>query len=321
MIKLDQRYSDFVIPYAPGYPFGKAIDSTGKQALNGTPYKQLWMNDINGTRQAIIKYAYGESAEISNVPDNADNSEVLKALLKIIENIFGRVPTVTRGPFFADIDYARRYQIFFIGDIIDDAKIFLPDISALGNVDVVEIEIFNNSNIYLKTIVYPESELLNLPPGAWVKIRPFPVSDVSSVWGHSYHYKDSINPNAPIKYDLGGRIKSNKPIVDDDVLRLGDRDIYVQTPDFTDIYQRINEINARIEALENATAQGILRNPFVITFPNLEGIHLITGTWNKNKGSLECSYAGGGINIIFTNLNSLELISGVWSQSQGTIEC
>jgi len=321
MIMLDHSYSDYVIPNAPGYPFGKAIDATGKQALNGTPYRELWMNDMNGTRQAIIKYAYGALAEISNVPDNADNSEVLNALLKIIENIFGRVPTVTKGPFVADIDYARRYQLFFTGDVNDNAKIFLPDISSLASVDVVEIEIFNISNIYLKVIIYPESELLNLPPGAWVKIRPFQTSSVSSAWGHTYHYKDGIMPNAPVKYDSGGRIKSSKPIVDDDVLRLGDRDIYVQTPDFSDIYQMINELRARIEALEKAAAQGIVRNPFVITFSNLDGIGLITGTWNKLKGSLECSYAGGGINIIFTNLNSINLISGVWSQTQGTIEC
>jgi len=321
MIRLDQSYSDYVIPYAPGFPFGKAIDASGSQALNGTPYKQRWMNDINGTRQAIIKYAYGESAEISNEPDNADNSDVLKALLKIIENVFGRVPTVTRGPFFADINYARRYQLFFTGDVLDDAKIFLPDISELATVDMVEIEIFNTSNLFLKVIVYPESEFLNLPPGAWVRIRPFQINSVSSAWGHSYHYKDNITPNAPVKYDTGGRLKSSKPIVDDDVLRLGDRDIYVQSPDFTDIYQRFNALNARIEALENSMIQGIVRNPFVITFPDLDGIRIISGTWNRARGSLECSYAGGGINIIFTNLNSIQLISGIWSQSQGTLEC
>jgi tetrahydromethanopterin S-methyltransferase subunit B len=278
------------------------------------------MNDINGTRQAIIKYAEG-NFQVSGEPDSADKSDVLNALLKIIENVFGRVPTVTRGPFVADINYARRYQLFFIGNIAENAKIFLPDISTMGGVDVIEIEIFNTSSLYLKVIVYPESELLNLPPGGWVRIRPFPTSGTSSVWGHSYHYKENITPNAAVKYDIGGRLQAARPVLDDHVLRLGDRDIYAYVPDFTDIYEMINEIKARTEALENATAQNITRNSFFITFPNLDGVELISGAWNKAKGTLECTYGGFGINIIFTNLFSVDLISGIWNRGEGTVEC
>ena len=321
MIKLDQEYSDFLVISAPGYPFGKAIDSTTKESVDGTPYKAVWMNDINGTRQAIIKYAYGNLATVSGVSDTADNSDVLNALLKIIENIFGRVPTVTRGPFVADIDYARRYQVFFIGDNPDNARLFLPDISGLANVDVVEIEVFNQSNINLKIVVYPESELITLPPGGCVRIRPYPLNDNSSAWGHTYHYKDVITPLAPVKYDSGGRLKAARPVAEDDVLRLGDWDLYVQQVDFTEVYQAIYENRARIEALENGAAQGILRNPFVVTFAALDGIILIEGTWDKAKGRLDCSYAGGGINISFTTLNNINLISGIWVPSQGILEC
>jgi hypothetical protein len=317
---LDGKYSDFVTWGAPNYPGGKAYDASNPDSIDGTPYKANWMNDINGTRQAIIKYAEG-TFNVSGEPDSADKSDVLNALLKIIENVFGRVPTVTRGPCVVDINYARRYQLFFIGNIAEKAKIFLPDISALGGVDVIEIEIFNVSSLYLKVIVYPESELLNIPPGGWVRIRPFPTSDTSSVWGHSYHYKENITPNAPVKYDTGGRLQAARPVLDDHVLRLGDRDIYVQNIDFTDIYQRINDINARIEALEKGAANNILRNAFFITFPNLDGIEMTSGTWNSAKGTLECTYAGGSINIIFTNMKLVELISGLWNRGEGTVEC
>jgi hypothetical protein len=288
MILLDSKYSDFVTWGAPNYPGGKAYDASNPDSIDGTPYKANWMNDINGTRQAIIKYAHG-AFNVSDEPDNADKSDVLNALLKIIENVFGNVPNVTEGPFEADITKARRYQVFFIGNIEDDAKIFLPDISALGGVDVIEIEIFNISSLYLKVIVYPESELLNLPPGGWTRIRPFPTSDTSSVWGHSYHYKENITPNAPVKYDIGGRIKAARPVDDEDVLRKGDRDIYVSEVDFTPLYQLINDALAKIELIENGVANNnFFENPFSISFPNLDGVSLAEGIWNKPLGRLEC---------------------------------
>jgi hypothetical protein len=288
MIKLNFDYSDYVIPETPDYPGGKAVDAKGKQSIDGTPYKANWMNDINGTRQAIIKYAEGNFT-VSGEPDSADKSDVLNALLKIIENVFGNVPNVTEGPFEADITKARRYQIFFIGNIEDDAKIFLPDISTLGGVDVIEIEIFNVSSLYLNVIVYPESELLNLPPGGWARIRPFPTSDTSSVWGHSYHYKENITPNAPVKYDIGGRLKAARPVGDDDVLRKGDRDIYASEVDFTSLYQLINDSLAKIELIENGVINNnFFENPFSISFSNLDGVSLAEGIWNKPLGRLEC---------------------------------
>jgi hypothetical protein len=170
-------------------------------------------------------------------------------------------------------------------------------------------------------VIYPESELLILASGAWVKIRPYNLSETSSKWGHTFHYVDVITPYAPVRYDSHGRIKSSRPLQDDDVLRLGDRDIYVQAVDFTPVYRLINSNTARIEALENAAAHNIFENPFIITFPDLVGINLISGSWNQPLGRLECSYVGGGITIIFTNLNNINLVSGVWNMQSARLEC
>jgi hypothetical protein len=321
MIKLDFQYSDFVIWGAPGYPGGKAYDASNPDSINGTPYKADWMNDVNGFFQALIVSAFGNMSGISGVPDTSENSDRLKALYKVIENIFGRVPTATEGPFVVDIDQAKRYQIFFIGSSPEAARVFLPDITNMAAVDVVEIEIFNVSTLNLQIIIYPESELLTLPPGGWIKIRPFNITASSSKWGHSFHYVDNIVPLAPVRYDHGGRLKSARPVLDEDVLRYGDRDIYVQTIDFTPVYQLINSNTARIEALEQAVAQDIYQNPFIITFADLMGVDVISGSWNTPLGRLECSYVGGGINILLTNLDSIKVISGVWNTAQARLEC
>lgn len=85
MIKLDVTYSDYVNTTDPKYPAGKAVDASGEENTDGTPLLAKWMNDINGTRQAIIKEAFGDMSSVSGVPDDAENSDVLKALKKITQ--------------------------------------------------------------------------------------------------------------------------------------------------------------------------------------------------------------------------------------------
>ena len=85
MIKLDNTYSDYVNTSDPKYPAGKAVDASGEESTDGTPLLAKWMNDINGTRQAIIKEAFGDMSGVSGVPDNVENSDVLKALKKITQ--------------------------------------------------------------------------------------------------------------------------------------------------------------------------------------------------------------------------------------------
>jgi len=321
MILLDSKYSDFIIWGDPNYPGGKAYDASNADSIDGTPYYANWMNDVNGFHQALILAAFGTMDVVSKGPDTALNSDKLRALYKIIENIFGRVPTTTEGPFIVDIEQARRYQLFFTGTNEDAARVFLPDISAMAQVDIVEIEVFNTSNINLKIIVYPNSEMVTLPPGGWVKIRPFNITESGSKWGHSFQYVENIVPYAPVRYDRDGRLKSARPMLPDDVLRLGDNDIYVQTYDFTPVYQMINANTARIEALERAAENNFFENPFLITFSNLDGVQLVEGAWNQVMGRLECSYVGGGINIMFTNLDNVEVVSGIWNVANTRLEC
>lgn len=85
MIKLDATYSDYVNTSDPKYPAGKAVDASGEENTDGTPLLAKWMNDINGTRQAIIKEAFGDMSSVSGIPDDAENSDVLKALKKITQ--------------------------------------------------------------------------------------------------------------------------------------------------------------------------------------------------------------------------------------------
>lgn len=83
MIKLDATYSAYVDTTDSKYPQGKAIDASSDEGYDGTPYKADWMNDIIGSRQALIK---ASGVSVSGNPDNANVSDVLNAVQKLIKN-------------------------------------------------------------------------------------------------------------------------------------------------------------------------------------------------------------------------------------------
>ena len=51
---------------------------------------------------------------------------------------------------------------------------------------------------------------------------------------------------------------------------------------------RINIYESRIKRLEDGVYSNLIKNPFLISFGNLEGINLVKGCWNKNKQRIEC---------------------------------
>ena len=86
MIKIDQNYTDYRDDGDPKYPGGKAVDAATAEGADGTPLLASWMNDINGTRQAIFIEAFGNIDKVSGKPDNVQESDVLKAVKKITQD-------------------------------------------------------------------------------------------------------------------------------------------------------------------------------------------------------------------------------------------
>ena len=88
MIKIDQNYTDYRDDGDPKYPGGKAINATTSEGTDGTPLLADWMNDINGAMQAIFIEAFGDINRVSGKPDNVQESDVLKAIKKIIVKLW-----------------------------------------------------------------------------------------------------------------------------------------------------------------------------------------------------------------------------------------
>ena len=93
MIRIDENYTDYRIDDDPDFPGGKAVDAPTVDSIEGTPYRANWMNDINGFRQALYKKAFGSLNSISGNPDNANNSDSMKAINELLKAKSGILPS------------------------------------------------------------------------------------------------------------------------------------------------------------------------------------------------------------------------------------
>lgn len=88
MLKIDANYSDYYDGTDADYPAGKAVDASATDSIDGTPWLAAWFNDLNGARQAVFKKAFGDVSGMSGKPDNANASDFLDAILKLIQTAF-----------------------------------------------------------------------------------------------------------------------------------------------------------------------------------------------------------------------------------------
>lgn len=89
MIKIDANYTDYRDDRDPLYPYGKAISSSTPGSTDGTPWLETFFNDLIGTRQAIFVKAFKNTdRHPSNTADNIESSDIVDALLKIIQDSF-----------------------------------------------------------------------------------------------------------------------------------------------------------------------------------------------------------------------------------------
>lgn len=77
-IRLDDKYPGRVIPADPSYPSGSIKNETIPLVSNdGTPVDNLWANDWEGLKQAVLAEA---NITPNDTPDTALNSQILKGL-------------------------------------------------------------------------------------------------------------------------------------------------------------------------------------------------------------------------------------------------
>lgn len=100
MFKIDDNYSDYHTIDPVKYPGGAAINSSGVDTTDGTPWLAKMFNNCVGWMQALYIKAFGSLAGISNDAENAQTSDVVRALEKIQTDNNAAERAISEGAYF-----------------------------------------------------------------------------------------------------------------------------------------------------------------------------------------------------------------------------
>lgn len=101
MFKIDENYSDYYDDTdVVRYPGGKAINSSGVDTTDGTPWLAKMFNNTIGWMQALYIKAFGSLAGISGEAENAQTSDVVRALDKIRGDNNAAERTISENAYF-----------------------------------------------------------------------------------------------------------------------------------------------------------------------------------------------------------------------------
>jgi hypothetical protein len=122
MFNINADYTDYRNDNDPDMPGGAAVPASNPQNFDGTPWRSLWFNHLHGFFQAIFIRAFGSLEDISGQPDNAVESDGLKAIKRIIEKKFedqylirtisGETPVIPLSEIPIEYSQEKRYLIF-----------------------------------------------------------------------------------------------------------------------------------------------------------------------------------------------------------------
>lgn len=87
MQQYKDNYSDYYNATDKGYPFGKAVDCSSPESIDGTPIKASLVNDVIGMMQAIFLGGMGSSALPTGTPEKVGASDVWNAIQKKITDV------------------------------------------------------------------------------------------------------------------------------------------------------------------------------------------------------------------------------------------
>lgn len=100
MFKIDENYSDYYKTDPIKYPGGGAINSSGVDTTDGTPWLAKMFDNCVGWMQALYIKAFGSLTGISNEAENAQTSDVVRALDKILDDNNTAERTISENTYF-----------------------------------------------------------------------------------------------------------------------------------------------------------------------------------------------------------------------------
>ena len=100
MFKIDENYSDYYKNDPVKYPGGGAINSSGVDTTDGTPWLAKMFDNCVGWMQNLYIKAFGSLTGISNEAEYAQTSDVVRALDKIRGDNNAAERTISENTYF-----------------------------------------------------------------------------------------------------------------------------------------------------------------------------------------------------------------------------
>ena len=100
MFKIDENYSDYYKTDPVKYPAGGAINSSGVDTTDGTPWLAKMFDNCVGWMQNLYIKAFGSLTGISNEAENVQTSDVVRALDKIRGDNNAAERTISENTYF-----------------------------------------------------------------------------------------------------------------------------------------------------------------------------------------------------------------------------
>lgn len=100
MFKIDENYTDYYKTDPVKYPGGGAINSSGIDTTDGTPWLAKMFDNCVGWMQALYIKAFGSLTGISGEAENAQTSDVVRALDKIRGDNNAAERTISENTYF-----------------------------------------------------------------------------------------------------------------------------------------------------------------------------------------------------------------------------
>lgn len=126
MFKIDENYTDYYKTDPVKYPGGGAINSSGIDTTDGTPWLAKMFDNCVGWMQALYIKAFGSLTGISGEAENAQTSDVVRALDKIRGDNNVAERTISENTYFKKTggvisgDTSVEGQLHVRGDLIVD---------------------------------------------------------------------------------------------------------------------------------------------------------------------------------------------------------
>lgn len=126
MFKIDETYSDYYKTDPVKYPGGGAINSSGVDTTDGTPWLAKMFDNCVGWMQALYIKAFGSLTGLSGEAENAQASDVVRALDKIRGDNNTAERTISENTYFKKAggvisgDTSIEGQLHVKGDLLVD---------------------------------------------------------------------------------------------------------------------------------------------------------------------------------------------------------